>query len=248
VISIGVLLLYRFRRSSEQQARAQSELEAARSMQEVMVPQISTQTAGFHVESAYLPAQEVGGDFFRLFPSDDGSLLVAVGDVSGKGIKAAMLVSVIIGVLQRSVEITRSPARILGDLNRCLIGQTDGKFATCCCALMHTDGRVTAANAGHLSPYCDGTEIELPAGFPVGLAPDAEYEEVHLNLPAGKRWLFLSDGVVEARNKAGEIYGFDRTRTISVLAVNQIAATAQQFGQEDDITVVGIARQAVTFA
>lgn len=248
VVSIGALLIYRFHRTSQQQARAQAELEAARSMQEVMVPKRLHRAAGFVIESAYIPAQEVGGDFFQLFPNDDGSLLVVIGDVSGKGVKAAMLVSMILGLLQKTVETVRSPAQILRDLNRCLIGQTDGKFATCCCALMSPDGHVTAANAGHLSPYSDGVELELPGGLPLGLSIEADYEEIELNLPAGKRWLFLSDGVVEARSKSGELYGFERTRGLSILAVNKIAETAQQFGQEDDITVLGIKRQEVAFA
>lgn len=248
VVSIGGLLLYRFQTASRREAHAKSELEAARSLQEVMVPKRVQEAAGFTIESAYIPAQEVGGDFFQLFPCEDASLLVVIGDVSGKGVKAAMLVSMILGALQRTIETTRSPARVLRDLNRCLYGRTDGHFATCCCALMRSDGCVTAANAGHLSPYCDGAEIELLGGFPLGLSPEAEYEEVQLNLPPGKRWLFISDGVVEARGKTGELYGFERTRSLSVLAVDQVAQTAQQFGQEDDITVLGIERQAVAFA
>ncbi len=244
VLSIAALLLHRFHRTSQEAVRAESELEAARSMQEVMVPKRLHQVAGFAVESAYIPAQEVGGDFFQLHPCEDGSLLIVIGDVSGKGLKAAMLVSMILGILQRSIEVTASPGQVLADLNRCLMGQTDGKFATCCCALISEDGSVRAANAGHLSPYCDGVEIELPGGLPLGMCADSTYEEVGLHLPPGKRWLFISDGVVEARSKSGELYGFERTRSISVLAVNQIAQTVQEFGQEDDITVLGIQRQA----
>lgn len=248
VLSIGAILLYRFHRTTQEKARVQSELEAARSMQDVMVPKRLHEAAGFAIESAYIPAQEVGGDFFQLYPAPDRSLLVVVGDVSGKGVKAAMLVSMILGVLRRSIENTRSPSVLLSDLNRCMMGQTDGKFATCCCVLLEHDGRVRAANAGHLSPYCDGVEIELPGGIPLGLCEDPQYDEVDLHLPPGKRWLFISDGVVEARNKTGELYGFERTRSISVLTVGQVAATAQQFGQEDDITVLGVERRMVAYA
>jgi serine phosphatase RsbU (regulator of sigma subunit) len=91
-----------------------------------------------------------------------------------------------------------------------------------------------------LSPYCDGREIDLPAGLPLGVAAEAEYHEVSFPPLPGKRWVFLSDGVVEARSKSGELYGFERTRMISIQTVSQIAETAQQFGQEDDITVLGI--------
>lgn len=240
LLSVAALILMRFQKTRSAQARAEAEFEAARNMQEVMVPK-SVAAPGFAIETAYIPAQEVGGDFFQMFPGDDGSLLVVIGDVSGKGLKAAMLVSMILGLLRRTVQQTRSPAAILGDLNSLLIGHTDEKFATCCCALLRHDGSMTAANAGHLSPYCDGQEIELAGGLPLGLVPDISYEEITHQCGRGKRWIFLSDGVVEARAKSGELYGFERTRTISLRAVDDIAKTAQSFGQDDDITVLGIA-------
>lgn len=239
LFSIAGLILYRFQTTRLEQVRADSELEAARSMQEVMVPK-SVAAPGFQIETAYIPAQEVGGDFFQLFPLPDGSMLIVIGDVSGKGMKAAMLVSLILGALTRTVHATRSPAQILQDLNTCLIGQTDGKFATCCCALLKRNGALTIANAGHLSPYCDGDEIELPGGVPLGISKEVDYIELTFQIPSGKRIVFLSDGVVEARSKSGELYGFERTRIISIRAVDEIAATARHFGQEDDITVVGI--------
>lgn len=238
-ISIATLILYRFQKTRAQQVRAQAELEAARNMQEIMVP-TSASAEGYRIESAYIPAQEVGGDFFQLFPGDDGSLLVVIGDVSGKGIKAAMLVSLILGLLLRTIKVTREPARVLGDVNELLIGHTDDKFATCCCALVHRDGRMLIANAGHLSPYCNGAEIDLPGGVPLGIAPEMEYEQIQVQIPPGQRVLFLSDGVVEARSKSGELYGFERTRGISIEPASRVAETAQQFGQEDDITVLGI--------
>jgi hypothetical protein len=240
LLSVAALIMMRFQKTRLEQARAHAELEAARSMQEVMVPK-AVSTTGFQIETAYIPAQEVGGDFFQLFPDEDGSLLVVIGDVSGKGMKAAMLVSMILGLLRRTVVLTRSPAEILRDINLLLIGHTDEKFATCCCALLNPDGSMLAANAGHLSPYCDGKEVELPGGLPLGVSAEADYREVRFDVPPGKRWVFLSDGVVEARNKAGELYGFERTRMISIRAVNDIAQSAQRFGQEDDITVLGVA-------
>jgi phosphoserine phosphatase RsbU/P len=121
----------------------------------------------------------------------------------------------------------------------------DGRFATCCCALIRRDGSVRIANAGHLSPYCDGKELETPGGLPLGLVPGVEYAEVRLSVKPGQRMVFLSDGVVEARSKSGELYGFERTRTISIEPIKDIAATAQRFGQEDDITVVGIEAEPV---
>src|ERR1700691_1509977 len=148
VLSIAAVLLHRFQKTSRAQERAEGELEAARSMQEVMVPQQIGSTPGFAIEAVYLPAQEVGGDFFRLFPGADESLLVVIGDVSGKGVKAAMLVSFIVGLLQKIVEITRKPSGILSDLNTSLSGHTGGSFATCCCALIRPDGHLRIAHAG----------------------------------------------------------------------------------------------------
>ena len=162
VLSIAAVLLHRFQETSRSQERAQGELEAARSMQEVMLPQHVGSTPGFAIEAVYIPAQEVGGDFFRLFPGADGSLLVVIGDVSGKGVKAAMLVSLIVGLLQKIVEVTREPTRVLNDLNTSLSGHTGGAFATCCCALIRPDGHLRMSNAGHLSPYCRGTRTGDP--------------------------------------------------------------------------------------
>ena len=243
VLSIAAVLLHRFHKTSREQERAQAELEAARNMQEVMLPQQIGSTPGFAIEAVYIPAQEVGGDFFRLFPGADESLLVVIGDVSGKGVKAAMLVSLIVGLLQKIVEITREPSGILSDLNTSLSGQTGGSFATCCCALIGPDGRLQIANAGHLSPYCHGRELETPGGLPLGIAPDTTYDHVDFTLGPGDRVVFLSDGVVEARSKSGELYGFKRLGAISIEPADLIAMAAQRFGQEDDITVLSVELQ-----
>jgi sigma-B regulation protein RsbU (phosphoserine phosphatase) len=243
VLSIAAVLVHRFHKTSREQERAQAELEAARNMQEVMLPQQIGSTPGFAIEAVYIPAQEVGGDFFRLFPGADESLLLVIGDVSGKGVKAAMLVSLIVGLLQKIVEITREPSGILSDLNTSLSGQTGGSFATCCCALIGPDGRLRIANAGHLSPYCHGRELETPGGLPLGIAPDTTYDHVDFTLGPGDRVVFLSDGVVEARSKSGELYGFKRLGAISIEPADLIAMAAQRFGQEDDITVLSVELQ-----
>jgi uncharacterized protein len=152
-------------------------------------------------------------------------------------------VNLIIGLLRSVVNETREPGPVLTKLNSLLAGQMDGRFATCCCVLMSREGRVRMANAGHLSPYCGGREVETPGGLPLGVAPEVEYAEVSFSIPEGERLVMLSDGVVEARSKSGELYGFERTRSISIEPIHQIAAKAQQFGQEDDITVLGIELQ-----
>ena len=111
----------------------------------------------FDIDPVYEPALEVGGDFHWTRVEPDGSLIAVAGDVSGKGLKAAMLVSVAIGILRN--EKSSSPATILGALNEGLVGHTGGGFITCCCARFCVDGNTTIANAGHLSPYCDGREV-----------------------------------------------------------------------------------------
>jgi len=246
VLSIAFVLLHRFHRTSREQERAQSELEAARSMQEVMMPQQIGAMSGFALEAVYIPAQEVGGDFFRLFPGADGSLLLIIGDVSGKGVKAAMLVSLIIGLLQRIVETTRDPARVLNELNASLFGRTADAFATCCCALIGPSGDLRIANAGHLSPYCHGRELETPGALPLGVERESSYDQVAFGLGRDDRLVFLSDGVVEARSKSGELYGFSRLASISGEPADLIAMAAQEFGQEDDITVLSVELQPKT--
>jgi phosphoserine phosphatase RsbU/P len=197
-------------------------------------------TPGFAVEHVYLPASEVGGDFFQVLPTGDGSLLIVIGDVSGKGLKAAMTVSSIVGALRGST--LRAPAEVLAYLNRVLHGQIGG-LVTCCAVRIAADGAMTIANAGHLSPYRNGEELACAGGLPLGVSGDGCYEEVHSTLAPGDRLTLLSDGVVEARNAQGELFGFDRTRDLSTQSAEQIAAAAQAFGQEDDITVLTLQYQ-----
>ena len=217
------------------------EFEAAREVQERLVAP-AVNVPGFKIESAYVPAKQVGGDFFRIVPDSDGSVLIVVGDVSGKGLRAAMTVSAIIGALRTMPELPLP--RILGALNRGLVGQMQAGFATCCVARIGQDGAVTIANAGHLAPYVNGVELELSPGLPLGLAAVVEYEEEHFKLEPDQTLTFVSDGVVEARNAQGELFGFERTQAISNESASQIAKAAEQFGQEDDITVLSVSRTA----
>jgi hypothetical protein len=239
--AIAIVMFFRFARVNREQAHNEAELEAARQVQRQLV-QPAINTPGFIIESAYLPAAHVGGDFYQVRASQDGSLLIAVGDVSGKGLPAALAVAAIVGAFRALPEL--APALMLQALNRGISRNSQGGFVTCCALRVAPDGSVTFANAGHLSPYCNGREIELESGFPLGLVPSAEYPETHFRLNPGDRLTLLSDGVVEARNSAGELFGFERTREISSQSVEQIAAAAQAFGQEDDITVLTLTRPA----
>ena len=215
------------------------EFEAAREVQQQLVAP-AADVPGFKIESVYAPARHVGGDFFRIVPEGDGGVMVVLGDVSGKGLRAAMTVAALIGTLRTIPQV--SPGWILNALNIGLAGNLNGGFVTCCAARITHDGRVTIASAGHLSPYRNGAEVEVDAGLPLGIDPKFEYEESPFLLQPAERLTFVSDGVVEARNASGELFGFARTQAISNQPANSIAEAAMQFGQEDDITVLSITR------
>jgi Stage II sporulation protein E (SpoIIE) len=244
LLAIIVIIFVRFLRIHHEQERASGELAAARSVQELMIPREKVETPGYEVDSVYNPATEVGGDFFHIEPTPDGGLLVTLGDVAGKGLQAAMNVSMLMGALRRTSE--RSPARILESLNRVLIGSES--FTTCQVAWFGPDGEVVIANAGHLPPYLNTQEVRLPGGLPLGVINDVTYDEVRLYLHPGDRLLMMSDGVVEARQGSGELFGFDRVHNLSNQTAFYIADAAKAFGQEDDITVLTIRRLAKAMA
>lgn len=244
ILAIVAIIFIRFLRVQRDQERVTSELAAARSVQELMIPQEKIQTPGFEVDSVYDPANEVGGDFFHVQPIEDGGLLVIIGDVAGKGLKAAMNVSMLMGGLRRTPE--RSPAKILESLNRVLTGSES--FTTCQAAWFSADGEVIIANAGHLPPYLNSQEIAIPGGLPLGVLPDVTYEEVRLYLHPGDRILLMSDGVVEARHPNGELFGFDRVHNLTGQSAFYIADAAKAFGQEDDITILTVTRLAKAMA
>jgi hypothetical protein len=242
LLSIAPVLLVRHRRISMEHARTSGELGAARAVQERLVPRALPTVSGYRLDVAYLPATEVGGDFYQVIEQGDGSLLIMVGDVSGKGLKAAMFGTLLVGAAGALAQEQLSPGNLLARLNGQLHGRLDGGFATCLCALVTADGRVTLANAGHLSPYCNGRELVLANELPLGLVATSDYEESAHILAPGERLLFLSDGVVEARNEERELFGFERTRALSSQEAHAIAEAAQRFGQDDDITVLTLER------
>jgi serine phosphatase RsbU (regulator of sigma subunit) len=238
---LGVVLVRTLRIVRERAAIA-NEIEAARTMQQLLLGSAEQPTPGFTVESAYLPAGEVGGDFFLVSPcvreGEPPSLTVIVGDVSGKGMRAAMQVSMILGVLRR--EPSREPAAMLCGLNEALVAEGDTGFTTACCVRLAPDGHYSVANAGHISPYVAGVELVTEPALPLGLAPGTDYPLLEGRLLPGQRLVLLSDGVVEARTAKGELYGFARLGPLTLQPAKEIAATAQNFGQDDDITVLTI--------
>ena len=238
ILVIVLIIFFRFQRIQREQERASSELAAARSVQELMIPAEKIATPGFEVDSIYEPANEVGGDFFFVRPLADGGLLVVIGDVAGKGLQAAMNVSMLMGALRAAD--THRPATILDELNRVLVGSQS--FTTCQAVHFAADGSVTLASAGHLPPYLNSQEVETPGGLPLGSLSGVQYEEIRLFLHPGDRLLMLSDGVTEARRTSGELFGFDRVRNLSNQSAFYIAEAARVFGQEDDITVLTVRR------
>ena len=236
LFAMSVILSQRSAKSDQEQGRLLQEMAAAGEVQELLL----AAPAGGGIDAVYLPASEVGGDFYHVQSYPDGSHVALVGDVSGKGLKAAMVVSVVIGALQSQTATT--PEGILSSLNRVLKGRVGGGFATCCCFRIESKGRVTIASAGHPAPYCDGREIEVEAGLPLGLVSEVVYNSREFQLELGEQITLVSDGVLEAENREGELFGFERTREISGKSAQEIANAAKVWGQNDDITVVTVRR------
>jgi hypothetical protein len=234
------VMLGRFRSTAAQAAALKGQMAAAREVQQMLLERRAADAPDYSIHPVYLPAENVGGDFFRILPAGAGSTLVVVGDVSGKGLRAAMVVSVVIGALLN--RRSNQPAEVLTELNRAIAGQLDGGFVTCLAALLQPGGRLTLANAGHLRPYAGGIEVALPDGLPLGVIAEFDYEQA--SVQGEGQLTILSDGVVEAENEQRELFGFDRTREISTKSPQEIAEAAKAWGQNDDITVVTVRRNA----
>ena len=262
------LLISEMVSNARERAAIAAELHAASTVQQLLLQSASRPTPRFTVDSVYLPASEVGGDFFYVAPAPDGSITAIAGDVSGKGITAAMRVAMILGALRR--ETSHDPAQILHALNETLVAlnspaltpinpATDNlaqpthaqplpaqpppaqiSFTTAVCLHIALSGHFTLANAGHVNPYLSGRELLTPPALPLGLVPDQHFELVSGHLAPGQTLVLLSDGVPEARSASGELYGFDRTQASAHHPAPEIARRAQSFGQEDDITVLSL--------
>jgi len=250
LISI-VYAVYRYLREEFQRQQAvEQDLLGAQELQRVLIPDSLPSLPGFSLTSAYRPAQEVGGDFFQIIPLEEGTLgstLVVLGDVSGKGLRAAMAVSLIVGTTRTLAEFTTSPAEILAGLNRRLHGRLCGGFVTCLVLRLDPDGRCVIANAGHPAPFLNRQEVAAPGALPLGLIPVASYEESTVHLETGDHFVLYTDGLLEARTTAGELFGFERLRALFSGSPNAEQATeaAIDFGQQDDITVLTLTRLAV---
>jgi hypothetical protein len=242
LLIITVMLLTRFVHSQRLQEQWKLEIEQARSVQHVLIPEELPAIHNMLIRSEYHPAREVGGDFFQIIPLDDrGSALVMVGDVTGKGLQAGMLVALIVGAIRTAVQQTTDPAQILAIINDQL-AEREHSSATCVILRISDDGRVRLAHAGHLPPYLNGRELQIEGALPLGMVRGMEFSAQSLQLEAGDELTLMSDGVVEATDSSGELFGFERVHEMMArhATAGDLAAAAQEFGQADDITVLQV--------
>jgi len=245
MFAVLVILALSYARSRGDEERLESELEAARTVQQVLIADEIPSVPGFLVQTVYRPASHVGGDFFQVIPLPSGGVLVAIGDVSGKGMPAAMTVSLLVGTFRTLAHYTQSPGEILRAMNQRMLARSSGGFTTCLVLRCDADGKLTIANAGHLAPYVAGTELPLENGLPLGLAAKSTYAECCFQLAPDQQLTLLTDGVVEARDQTGALLGFDRSAALSTQPAEAIASAAQAFGQDDDITVLTLSYEGV---
>jgi hypothetical protein len=246
-IGFVVVSIYESRRRTRielDKATLEGELAAAREIQRLMVSEESPASPGFAIESIYRPAAQVGGDFFQVIPLGNGQTLVVIGDVSGKGLSAAMIVSMLIGMLRTVSSITRDPAQILAEINSRLFEHKHGGFVTCLAVRLDPSGSITFANAGHLPPWLNGAEVAFAGSMPLGLVASLVPEQANLEMRAGDRLTLFTDGVVEARDAQGTLFGFQRAQSLLQQGASPqaIAEAAQNHGQDDDLTVISILR------
>ncbi|MBB5342202.1 PP2C family protein-serine/threonine phosphatase [Tunturibacter empetritectus] len=242
---ITVMLVRRFLNTQRVREQWKAEIEQARQIQHVLIPEHLPQTPGLAIESEYRPAREVGGDFFQILPvQEDGSVLIVVGDVTGKGLQAGMLVALIVGAIRTAVQYDSDPLVLMNSLNDRLWGRGRAS-ATCLILQICTDGRVTLANAGHLPPYLNGVEVEMGGSLPIGVVPGAEFFVSHFTLEPGDTLMLMSDGVAEAQDQQKQLFGFERIEKMlqQPISAAELASAAQNFGQEDDILVLRIQRR-----
>jgi serine phosphatase RsbU (regulator of sigma subunit) len=239
--------------------RLENEMRVARMIQNALLPKGLPDLGNWEVGTYYQPAREVGGDFYDFFTFEDGRIGVVVGDVTGKGVPAAMVMTTAMSLLRANARQFSSPGEILRRVNDLIEPDIpEHMFVTCICAVLDpVTGKLTLANAGHSLPVKrtkDGI-IELRAiGVPLGLLPEMEYEEVEAEIASEDCLIFFSDGLIEAHNQDREMFGSDRlfaTLSGSVMdsqsLINCLLTELKEFTggtleQEDDITIVGLRR------
>ncbi|HVC46197.1 MAG TPA: SpoIIE family protein phosphatase [Terracidiphilus sp.] len=242
--------VYRYlQEAGVRQGALEQEMKSARELQQVLIPESLPPLPGFAFTSSYRPAAEVGGDFFQVIPLEGesaGSTLILLGDVSGKGLRAAMTVSLIVGAARTLAKFAPQPAAILSELNQRLFGRLQGGFVTCLALRLSPSGECVMASAGHPAPFLNKREVSLPGAIPLGVVSAANYEETSLTLHEGDHFALYTDGLLEARKPGGEIFSFERLNALFATRPDAAKATeaAINFGQDDDITVLTLTRLA----
>jgi hypothetical protein len=241
-VVIFALLLRRLQQSLKRQRQMALDVKQAQEVQQVILPQALSSFPGLEIASEYRPAREVGGDFFQIIPDlTDGSVLIVVGDVTGKGLKAGMLVALLVGAIRSTVEMTTEPIGMLQALNRRLLRRGDAQ-ATCLVLRIEKDGSATLANAGHIAPYLNGEPMAMEGALPLGMMEGAEFSVMHFKLNERDRLMLMSDGIAEATDANGNLFGFERDHDLlrESRSASDVATAAQKFGQEDDISVISV--------
>jgi serine phosphatase RsbU (regulator of sigma subunit)/ketosteroid isomerase-like protein len=240
--------------------RVEQELQVARSIQHASLPEEVPTLEGWQISPYYKPAREVGGDFYDFHLLSEGRLGVVVGDATGKGVPAALVMSTTCGMLQLAARAldSSSPGEVLEQVNETLFARIpQNMFVTCFYAILDPNsGRFTYANAGHDLPYLwhGGEAEELRArGMPLGLMPGMSYEEKERVLEPRDNVLLYSDGLVEAHDPKGEMVGFTRLRTLvaeqgegdslgDFCLEKLYTFVGEGWEQEDDITLLTLRR------
>jgi serine phosphatase RsbU (regulator of sigma subunit)/predicted ester cyclase len=236
--------------------RIEQELRVARRIQHASLPEEVPQLEGWQISPYYQPAREVGGDFYDFHLLSEGRLGVVVGDATGKGVPAALVMSTTCGMLQLAARAldSPSPGEVLAQVNETLFARIPANmFVTCFYAILNPKrGHLVYANAGHDLPYLQhgGEAKELRArGMPLGLMPASSYEEKEIALDAGESILFYSDGLVEAHDPEGQMFSFPRLRALvaehteegalgEYLLEELYSFVGEGWEQEDDITLI----------
>jgi serine phosphatase RsbU (regulator of sigma subunit)/predicted ester cyclase len=252
----------RLEQEIRERERVEQELRVARSIQQASLPEQVPQLEGWQITPFYRPAREVGGDFYDFLELEDGRLGLVVGDATGKGVPAALVMASARSMLRAIAQAlgSTSPGDVLGRVNDALfIDIPANMFVTCFYAILDPkSGSLSYANAGHDLPYLwrGGEAEELRArGMPLGLMPGMSYEEKEIELDAGEGVLFYTDGLVEAHDPKGVMFGFPRLRALIVdhgeeralgdfLLKELYSFVGEGWEQEDDITLLMLERSA----
>ena len=242
---------------AQERQRLEQELHIARLIQQTLLPKSLPGLPGYEVAAYYQPARQVGGDFYDFLRLPDGQLGLIVGDVSGKGVPAALVMAITRTMLQAAYRLG-SPGEILEQVNNTLYRDIPpNMYVTCLAALLDSKtGQLQYANAGHDLPYlrhADGVSKLRATGMPLGLMPDMNYEQKEITLRPGDSVLLYSDGLVEAHDPQREMFGFPRMQgfvgahpggatLIDTLLAELERFTGEEWEQEDDITLVTLQR------